>query len=271
MDWLQVDVSLFPDETGSRPFVPWRALAEALGGWVPAGGVERFWFVRKLPGMRLRFAGSDLAENFEPALVGWLVAAERCNDIRGFRFGHYEPEQNRFGGAAGLAVAHDLFHDDSALVVGFESLDHDEQRRMDREAFALAITDDLFVRTLDDDAEVWDVWKRLEASLDASEPGQRAEDGDTDELRFLTAWRTQDRESPGSSLAEAAMSANQRTATALRSLAEAGRLSVGVRSWLAAGAAFQWNRWGLPLELPSLAKRVRSRVRVRKPDGPAGR
>jgi thiopeptide-type bacteriocin biosynthesis protein len=268
MEWLQVDVSLFPDETGLRPYIPWRGLATVSSDRIESGH-EHFWFVRKPPGLRLRFSGAGLASRFEPVLLKWLVAAERSNDIRGFRFGCYEPEEYRFGGPAGLAIAHDLFHDDSAVVLRYETLDDDAQRRIDREEFALAVTDDLLVRTLDDDAEIWDVWKRLEASASTSHIDPSSEREDPGVLRTLTESRMNDFGSPGASLADAANMANQRAAVALRSLAEAGRLTTGVRSWLAAATAFQWNRWGLPLDLPSLAKHVRSRVRRLQPDGPA--
>jgi thiopeptide-type bacteriocin biosynthesis protein len=257
VNWLQVNVSLFPDSGGDRPYVPWDSLAGSVVAWRDEDRFQRFWFVRKPPGLRLRFAGPELGDRLEPALSTWLVAAESVNDIRGFRFGRYEPEEHRFGGPVGLAVAHDLFDRDSAVLLRYETLDEDGRRGIDRHGFALGGLDDLFLRCLDDQAEVWDVWKRLEALLDDPPPaGTVPEQG----------WAGLDE--TGRALARDIAAGNTRAASALRAAADAGRLTTGVRSWLAAAAAFSWNRWGLPLDPDRLARGVTAMTRRRTPDEP---
>jgi thiopeptide-type bacteriocin biosynthesis protein len=257
VEWLQVNLSLFPDSSGDRPYVPWDSLAPTVAAWRTEDRFQRFWFVRKPPGLRLRFAGPELGGRLEPELSTWLVAAEAANDVRGFRFGRYEPEEHRFGGPAGLAVAHDLFDRDSAVLLRYETLDDDRRRDIDRHGFALAGVDDLFLRCLDDQAEVWDVWKRLEALLDGPQPaGTGAAPG--------PGWDTL--EESGRALARDVAAGNSLAATALRATADAGRLTTGVRSWLAAAAAFSWNRWGLPLDQYRLARGVTAMARLRTPD-----
>jgi thiopeptide-type bacteriocin biosynthesis protein len=259
VEWLQVNLSLFPDRSGERPYVPWASLAPVVSAWRTEERFGWFWFVRKPPGLRLRFTGQELGARLEPALSAWLVAAEAANDIRGFRFGRYEPEQHRFGGPAGMAVAHDLFDCDSTVVLHYETLDDDRRQGIDRHHFALSGLDDLFIRSLDDQAEVWEVWKRLEALLQYP---QEAEAG----AAPGPGWGALD--ASGRALARDLVTGNQRAATALRSTADAGRLTTGTRSWLAAAAAFCWNRWGLPLDLPRLAQGVTAMARARTPDDP---
>jgi thiopeptide-type bacteriocin biosynthesis protein len=259
VEWLQVNLSLFPDSDGDRPYVPWESLAQEVAGWRVEDRFRRFWFVRKPPGLRLRFAGRELGARLEPALSAWLVEAEAANDVRGFRFGRYEPEEHRFGGPAGLAVAHDLFDRDTAVVLRYESLEDDRRGGIDRHGFALAALDDLFLRCVDDQAEVWDVWKRLEALVGDPHPGEAG-------TAAGHGWEALDES--GRELAREAAAGNSGAATALRATADAGRLTRGVRSWLAAAAAFSWNRWGLPLDLAALAQGVAAMARLRMPDEP---
>jgi protein-L-isoaspartate(D-aspartate) O-methyltransferase len=196
-----------------------------------------------------------------------LVAAEGANDVRGFRFGRYEPEVHRFGGPAGLAVAHDLFDCDSTLVLRFEILDDARRRSIDRHKFALASAEDLFLRCLNDQAEVWDVWKRLEALLHGPGANGQLDDGAipaSEPRQRLDSLNDED----GIALARDAAAGNQRAGSALRATVDAGRLATGVRSWLAAAAAFQWNRWGLPLDLPRLAREVTAIAEANTPDKP---
>jgi thiopeptide-type bacteriocin biosynthesis protein len=267
VEWLQVNVNLFTDSGGDQPYVPWESLARQVSRWRAAGRFQVFWFVRKPPGLRLRFAGPDLGAQLEPALNEWLVAAEGANDIRGFRFGRYEPEVHRFGGPAGMAVAHDLFDCDSALVLRFESLDDARRRRIDRHNFALASAEDFLLLCLNDEAEVWDVWKRLAALLQDPRPNVRLDVGAiraSEPRQRLDSLDDED----GLTLARDATAGNRRVAAALRATVDAGRLAIGVRSWLAAAAAFQWNRWGLPLDLPRLAREVTAIAEAYTPDKP---
>jgi thiopeptide-type bacteriocin biosynthesis protein len=255
-----VNLGLFTDSSGDRPYVPWESLAPEVAAWRAEDRFRQFWFVRKPPGLRLRFAGPELGGRLEPALSTWLVAAEAADDVRGFRFGHYEPEEHRFGGPAGLAVAHDLFDADSAVVLRYETLNEDRRRSIDRHGFGLTGINDLFLRCLDDQAEVWEVWKRLEALLGDSQPVEAG-------AAPVHGWEGLD--DIGHALAREVAAGNSRAATALRATANAGRLTTGVRSWLTAAAAFSWNRWGLPLDRARLARGVTARARLQTPDEPA--
>src|SRR5207245_5891854 len=98
-------------------------------------------------------------------LASWLLARERRNDIRGFRFTIYEPEIHRFGGEGGMDVAHALFDAGTEIVLSYETLPVAARHELGRHELSLANTSDLLARSLEDRAEIWDVWRRLQHLL----------------------------------------------------------------------------------------------------------
>jgi protein-L-isoaspartate(D-aspartate) O-methyltransferase len=265
--WLQVNCSLFPQLDGG-PFLPWGSLREAADAWRAEGLYRWFWFVRKMPGLRLRFGGLEMASRLQSPLAEWLHEAERANDIRGFRFVVYEPETYRFGGEAGMALAHAHFDAGARLVFAYETGGAEVREKVSRLAFSLANTSDLLSRTLGDAAENWDVWRRLYSAVgggdhtashtSAAEDWRAAFSG----LDFLPA----DTSPELAGLVASAQTANAATANALRALADGGALSVGVRSWLTAATTFEWNRFGLPGDPAALAQAVAVVLREHPPD-----
>ncbi|HXD32915.1 MAG TPA: thiopeptide-type bacteriocin biosynthesis protein [Pyrinomonadaceae bacterium] len=263
LEWLQVDCSLFAQFDGS-PFLPWRTLAEAAEKWRTAGLYEWFWFVRKMPGLKLRFGGPGVAARLQAPLAEWLHHAERANEIRGFRFTIYEPEIHRFGGEAGMAVAHSHFDNGAQLVLAYESQAESLPKEVDRLTFSLANTNDLLDCALADEAEIWDVWKRLYAIV-----GGRASDAESDEPLALAGGFENlpvERSSQLGELIAAAQTANAACAEALRALAAGGVLQVGVRAWLTAATTFEWNRFGLPDQRERLTAAITQILRIHQPD-----
>jgi thiopeptide-type bacteriocin biosynthesis protein len=198
--------------------------------------------------LRLRFYGEELAESLEPELVTWLQAVEQSTEIRGFRFGIYEPETARFGGSAGMAVAHEQFDRESRTAGRYEMLSESERGGLPRDLFSLFLTNDLFARSLDDRAEIWDVWQKVgrlvrgsvRASIVSQTECSRARDVVTLEAAFTNGLS-----SSATALLEQASADNAYVAQRLRAIASSGRLHIGLRSWLATAAVFHWNRLGL--------------------------
>jgi thiopeptide-type bacteriocin biosynthesis protein len=266
-DWIQIDCSLFPGFDGG-PYLPWGSLSEAVAQWRAEELFQWFWFVRKMPGLKLRFGGRELGARLQAPLARWLRAAERTNEIRGFRFTIYEPETYRFGGEAGMAVAHAHFDAGARLVLGYETLPAQTRERVSRLTLSLTNTSDLLIRSLSDRAEIWDVWRRLHAALESlgpvTPPPAREDWGGVfhgfDSLGSVT--------DPGlKSLAAMARAGNTATAEALQALAESGVLSLGRRAWLTAASIFEWNRFGLPEDRPALASAVAGAILEHLPDG----
>ena len=111
--WPQVLIEFATPEVAEQVAVqhlrPYLAAAQAQGsltGW---------WFIRKRPCWRLRCppARRHPAHYLCPALDA--LAAQGL--IVGWRVGIYEPEAYAFGGAAGMQVAHELFHADSRNIL----------------------------------------------------------------------------------------------------------------------------------------------------------
>jgi thiopeptide-type bacteriocin biosynthesis protein len=162
----------------------------------------------------------------------------------------YEPEEARFGGPAGLALAHDLFHADTPLALREVQLEPGSVPPLHRMALAVTLATDLATRVVLDRAEVWDVWHRLDTLAQGLGGGAAsfgaASFGAADLAAVLVD--PEDRLVPAlrSSLADGRALATA-FAPRLRAAALDGTLRIGVRTWLTAATLFAWNRRDLPL------------------------
>ncbi len=226
LEWIQLDVTaaVTAAELGAALAPLWRMF-----------GPRRWWFVRKAPGMRVRVE-LDGAEP-DALLRAFRTALDPLQPV-GVTV--YEPEVYRFGGTSGMDVAHDHFAFDTALAVLFARGRGLQLTPVEWSAAALG---DLSTRVVDDSAERWDAWKKLEellASVGAPPaPQPRAGMGETAiPLHLATALQA----------------GNERVAVRLRQAALAH--GVGRRTWFAAVAVFHWNRLGL--DPPQMAQVVAS-------------
>ncbi|MCA1844901.1 MAG: thiopeptide-type bacteriocin biosynthesis protein [Actinobacteria bacterium] len=276
--WVQVNCSVFPDAARDRlaPYIPWERLADAVDGWRHERRFERFFFVRKPPGLRLRFAVGDPGRLL-PVLAAWLSGREAANDLRGFRFTVYEPEAFRFGGAAGMELAHDLFDADARAALEYEQGAEGQPVGLSRAELSAALTNCLLGAALDDPSEAWDVWCRLREAVLSSAVAGRASGGvpveeDGEDAPALPGHvGVAERLPPPLAAAYRALVERQQTvASRLRATADAGLLTVGVRSWLVSATVFHWNRWGLPLEPAALRDMTERMVAQRSPERPGG-
>jgi thiopeptide-type bacteriocin biosynthesis protein len=248
--WLQIECELCPTLGGPCLPGPWQALSEALRGWRGEGRFQRFSFLRKSPGLRLRFSGRALDTELAPVLLAWLERSSASGAIHGFRRSSYEPEVHRFGGPDGMAVADLLFDRDSELLVRQETL-----RAVDGGGLAppaevsLAIVSDLVSRCVDDGAEAWDVWMRLRDALGMASEGSASAISERDRGAaalapiWLEALPGKQRE-----LMDCWMDAHTEVARALQAAEDSGVLATGRRRWLASACVFHWNRAGLDFE-----------------------
>ncbi|WP_324604200.1 thiopeptide-type bacteriocin biosynthesis protein [Streptomyces sp. Tu 6176] len=115
-----------PGRTADRPppAFPHRTAVPALpdGRAGRAGGVDRWFFIRYAdphPHLRLRLHGEPALLNgvLLPRLHDLAGELARAGLARGLRIDGYSPETERYGGAALLEAAEEVFHADSLLVL----------------------------------------------------------------------------------------------------------------------------------------------------------
>jgi thiopeptide-type bacteriocin biosynthesis protein len=239
-DWIQVNCALFAQaQAQAQPaYAPWTELDARLQAWRAENRFDQFFFMRKPPGLRLRFSGAHALARLEPALVTWLEDAEQRNLIRSFRFARYEPEVFLFGGPTGIAIAHDQFDRDSRLAIRYEVMLESAATDVSRDQLSLALMNDLFARFVEDRAELWDIWQRI-----FSAHGRPALPH-VDEIDVLPLGSL-----PGNaaSLGLTGSADNAHIAARLHAAQVAGRLGCGPRFWLSQICTFHWNRLGLSL------------------------
>src|SRR5262245_49117650 len=246
-DWVEVRCAVFLGASGSAPYVPWQDLADTVQTWRDKRLFELFFFMRKPPGLRLRFYGRDLSARFEPELLEWLDRMERENNIRSFRFSVYEPEYFRFGGSLGMGIAHEFFDRDCRAVLGYETLPTVGRESLPRDLASLFAINDLFAQSLEDGAEIWDVWQRLGRLVKSSSlngPSKSACNRARDMLTLKPAFKRK-LPTPTAEWLQTVSEYNDQIAGRLRAAASGGRLGLGLRAWLAAACVFHWNRFGL--------------------------
>lgn len=263
--WTEVRCSLFTAEDGPR--MPWTALAAAIVEWQDEGRIDRWFFTRKPPGLRLRLLAREPAITLQPALVAWLEHAERSDEIRGWRLAVYEPEVFRFGGPDGIELAHEHFERDSRValrraLVAPLGAPFTVEELLPRPLLSAIALDALVRRSVDDGAEAWDVWKRLEQIVQSTgvQAPALAPAGLWAALTDVTAFTAALPPEAADLLTQVLGDAEQ-VAAGLRAAHTAGALSVGPRAWLTAAAPFHWNRLGLtPVEMATVVARVLGRI-----------
>jgi len=241
LGWLQVNVAL---ERRSRAPLDsardvFRELQPLLRRWRRRRSLRRFFFMRKPPGIRLRFLGPDPRRRILPDLQEVLTRLRRRRRIRRFFCSVYEPEIRSFGGASAMDLVHAYFEVDSAAWIELDQLSAAGRGTLAADVVSLAAVNDLFLRALEDAGEVWDAWCNL-AEL------RPAPKGDLPRLRvpFLAGLLPMATATERRVLRRYAR-ANQVLARGLSRLWSRGALSTGLRAILPFVAAFHFNRHGV--------------------------
>lgn len=217
--------------------------------------VPPWWFIRKHPCWRIRVHAGQHGEHVRATIgtaLDELVAAGHLSD---WCPGIYEPESAAFGGAVGMAVAHQLFHADSqAIWYRFGRTDE----ALGRRELSVILCTTFLQASSPEWYEQGDVWDRVAAERplpDATPPEQLY--AMTRQLRPLLLANTEpngplfdDRAPLGHATYWAAAFRN--AGTDLRALNDAGTLDRGLRQIAAYHVIFHWNRLGLSWRTQSL-------------------
>ncbi|HET6584858.1 MAG TPA: thiopeptide-type bacteriocin biosynthesis protein [Nannocystaceae bacterium] len=232
--WLQLDVDL--GDAGGE--MTRRADAVLSSLWARSDAA--WWYLRKPPGLRVRIAGAPAL----PAGLAAVLASEReAGRIRGWVRGVYEPECRRFGGPAGLAVAHDFLSASAAAYLQLAALRRDLDAPIDATIAAVAIYDVLVQHLGADRPERWDVWARLAALYFGvrATPGTAARRDsaiDWSRLPGLAAPAERD-------VLSSAFAAAKRVAGAFIDAVRTGDTELGPRTFAVTLATFHWNVWAV--------------------------
>lgn len=198
-----------------------------------------------------------LSTNLKPALVKWLENAERKNAIRKFRISVYEPEVHRFGGETGMDIAHLFFQINCLGAIEYELLPEEIKVKFPLQLFSVLSLNSLFSKCSNDKAEVWDIWKRLEAIF---EPIQISQEN----LKFIDELAVNESNvliknipSQAAQIFLKLQDQYSHIADCLHAAEVCGELDFGVRHWLSNATIFHWNQLGLTLhELQPMISKV---------------
>ncbi|GAA0988570.1 methyltransferase, FxLD system [Nocardiopsis tropica] len=208
------------------------------------GLVPSWWFIRKKPHWRLRYTGGRPARQF---LDTELQQLHREGAVERWVHGVYEPETGVFGGAAGMALAHAVFCEDSRHFLAYLTRrDTAPDAELGRRELALLLGSAFLRGARLDWFEQADVWAKI-AALRALPQPFRMEEQLLSSARALMTLNPRPTAASGplrhtSSWAQVFTTAG----AALADFAAQGRLNRGLRAVCAHHLIFAFNRWGLP-------------------------
>jgi thiopeptide-type bacteriocin biosynthesis protein len=251
--WTEVRCACPSEGSPPCPKIPWSEIARATSAWQVSHCLDQFFFIRKPPGLRLRFKTYSHIKDFDARLSQWLSDMTDNGAILTHVASIYEPEEHRFGGQIGMDIAHRNWTSDSAIVIKYECLNWSNRGSVPRVGLWVAFVNDLLQKTLDDKAEMWDVWCKLaKATSDLTSVDESVVEHYKSMARNLFElpkgfWALLT--SSTRSILAGARESNNSTARALKKASATGMLTRGLRSWLCSNALFQANRWGLGLQI----------------------
>ncbi|MFJ7279805.1 methyltransferase, FxLD system [Kitasatospora sp. NPDC098663] len=216
-----------------------RHLAPALTRAQHDGRIDTWWFIRKPPGLRLRYQTTGPGPDPVPELLDGLST----EPVAAWTQGIYEPETLAFGGPDAMTVAHTLFHHDSRELL--ERAAADQRPALGQRETTMLLYSALLRSAGLDWFEQGDTWSKVQnlRPLPTSQlpSPERAE-------RLGEAIRPLMTANPASvpGLLPASWTGTfERAGQQLAALNRDGRLERGLRSVLAHHFIFHANRAGL--------------------------
>lgn len=256
--WYQVRVT-FPDWDTAETTAA-RSLGPRLDKLAAAGATDGWWFLRKHPCWRLRFARPRV-EAVNRALDQLTAAGA----LRNWRPAVYEPETAAFGGPAGIHAVHDLFCADSRGVLDYlrQPQPGQPQPGLGRRELSLLLLGGLLRGADLDWFERGDVFARVAQLRPAPATAESRIPELAADVRGLLAAPAEASDALlglGGAVAFAAQwhAAHHEAGHRLASAAADGTLHRGLRAVLSHIVIFHWNRLGLPARTQAILARVAS-------------
>lgn len=219
------------------------------------GVIDAWWFMRKHPCWRVRLRPGATGHTMTARLSATLDQLVSDGHIGRWWHGIYEAETSAFGGAAGMAVAHDLLCADSRAVV---NLFRRNETGVGRHELSLLLCSSLLRAARVEWYEQGEVWHQvaLERRLPPDVPTWKLTAMAGDLAHLLRADTSADgpllaADGPLASAAEWA-AAFRYAGRALGTADRAGTLQRGLRAILSHLVIFHWNRLGLSSRTQSI-------------------
>jgi thiopeptide-type bacteriocin biosynthesis protein len=244
--WTQVNLTLAPREQCYETLVC-GPLTTTVKSWLAVGFIKDFFFMHKLPGLRLRFRSEQ--SSIISAVIQLMDQLIDNNTAMNYTFGTYEPEQYLFGGPVGMDFAHSFFTADSLLV-----LDHFKRcvtgdALLPSPLVSLIMLDRMLVILTGDPWEAWDVWMKvynLRGGIEATSSSLDNAGNILDLAGYAVPISVAEILVPGlGAFEDRIVAISQRMQQALIT----GQLMYGIRQILPFWVAFHWNRMGFGLEM----------------------
>lgn len=239
-----------------------RLLTGTLGArareWRRQKRFDDFFFMRKPPGLRLRFFGRKL-DAFEKPLLAFLESERKRGAMVAYAPGIYDAETYQFGGLEGLALMHAHATYDSLWAL--EVLRRFKGSTENLPVLSLLGLNDLLRNVVGDSFEAWDVWENMRLAgrvidddIDAKQLESIRRDAVDQQPLLLATWESPETviaklKSRERALMRSYFAANASWARKYRAVAKGGSLLFGMRKILPFYVIFHWNRLGLPWDL----------------------
>ncbi|WP_256804914.1 thiopeptide-type bacteriocin biosynthesis protein [Frankia sp. ACN10a] len=248
-DWRQLHITFTATDRQTIERAAATGLGDALADTENKKLITSWFFMRKQP-WKLRYLPVDdtTASPADAILQAAADALRQAGHATRWCHGIYEPETHAFGGNHGMAATHTLFHADSRHI--FDHLTsppahHSDQRR----ELSILLCTALMNSAGLDRYERGDVWARISAVRpEPTVPADRQGSFNAAIERLIstdtaphTAWRRSAPQPVNSWL-----SAFELAGRHLRTYADEGQLTRGLRAVTAHLIIFHWNRMGLP-------------------------
>jgi len=193
--------------------------------------------MRKPPDLRLRFCGRD-TDRLLSELAPALIELRSAKAIERFFRSAYEPEERLFGGPEAMTAVHEHFDADTTAWVSLDQLRQAGRAMLAPELFACAVINDLCTRLLDA-TETWDVWCNIATLVGPAQPCESVGSGVPLPASLVASVGVDERW-----VLDSYMRANQKLASALTRVWDAGQLKCGLRGVLTYLAVFLLHRHG---------------------------
>ncbi|WP_052701033.1 thiopeptide-type bacteriocin biosynthesis protein [Loktanella sp. S4079] len=239
--WVQIDIGYPSPDVLAKLLKEISSFSSLL---LADGRIENMFFMRKSPGLRVRFeasVGADTLRNeLDEAAKRWTLDAL----ITHHTFGNYEPEAQLFGGHDSMRFVHSLFTLDSLVWLDWH---RQEQRQLDTWKVSFrhlrAVFDGLGISGWED----LGVWAYIVEKTGRSLPGEMfstPEDQATVTRPILSHWEKTGHD--GSNDPEPSLDAvTQCAARWKEGYFQTSEAWIGARQAAAYLTIFHWNRAGL--------------------------